>query len=169
MDLSLIILVLMLGVIIYLYTSKQRNIRDYQKYYKNTFLKQEKSRGNYETDVQLMMDSENLNKAGYPQDAKGYSILVKEKEGLLHFNYANSPQIELINIDYKPKYQSVNSGSITKLGNNYVNNGTSRKQGVASYGLLTFRNIETDQKFILKCLLNEDIHMKLKSDFIKID
>lgn len=169
MEFTIIISMLIVGFIMYPYLRARSNKKSFDNYYNNVFLKEEKNRGSYQSDIQLMMDQENLSKVGYPVNSQGYSMLVKEREGVLHFNYPESPQVELLSIDYQPKYQNVKSGNVTKIGDNYINDTVTRRREINGEGLLMFKTLETGQKFIVKAVLNEDICMKLKSDFLKIN
>lgn len=141
---------------------EKKKIRQYE-----TILeKKESERGTFSAYVFLRMTAEQMRKLKYPEDFHGYTFLVKESEGLLHFNYPDSPQLELLKIEYRPKY----STSTSRVGNSNSQNRyyETTKREINTEGLLTFLNVATDQKFNVKVVLNEKVYMNLKADFLKL-
>lgn len=126
----------------------------------------EKNKCPYQDDIPLKIIKENRIKIGYPADFKtffGYCLLVKEQENKLHFNYPNSPKLELLSVEYLPQYNYRN----TNTGNG--NFGGVIRQETMGDGILTFKNLSNDTNFVVGVRLGRKDYIKLKSEFLTVN
>lgn len=152
-----IIFIIFIGSIIYKVFYKGASTAYHQK----ASLKEQESRP-YETDISFKVDQINRRKIGYPEDFSSFDnhcLLVKEQEGILHFNYDNSPQIQLTNVEFRPKY-----GYHTNSSND--NFGTSTPYEIPNDGILTFKSLDDNRRFMIKAELKESLYVRLKTEFL---
>lgn len=153
------------------------------------FKKIEDSRNDYKTDIILNIKPEDSQIAGFPKDFRGFTSLVLGNSNTVHFAYPNSPEMWLLDIDYKPEYQQTTNGYVqgrtgsallgaALLGDAGAVAGSSRKKRintttiqseVGAYGLLTFGNLYTNQYLKIECILSKDIYYTLVKQFLHVE
>lgn len=185
---GIIILSVWGGVAVSRFDERKVAKEEYEEFYKS-FSEREEKRGNYLDDLIIQVDERDLTKLKYPNDYEGLYVLVKQPDSKLHFSFDGSPELELTELEYLPEYQNVTSGKVSgrsgsaaigtvllgstggaigAAGSRNVNTVTQRQE-IDSEGLLTFKEVESGNVFIIKIAMNKPIYTRLKSDFLKLN
>ncbi|MGX4764164.1 hypothetical protein [Holzapfeliella sp. JNUCC 72] len=152
-----IMIIITIGIIIYRLFYKGASAAYHQK-----ASSKEKNSRPYQTDINLKIDRTNRQKIGYPDDFETFDnhcLLVKETDGVLHFNYDNSPQIQLVDVEFTPRYGYHTAGNDDHFG-------TSTPYEIPSDGILTFRDLSGQNQFLIKAQLEQSLYIRLKTEFL---